>query len=95
MAFPTAVDSQITDAVVATTTVGPAAAAPHVASASLQQVWAHAMGLQMQNAAARQQQTHLVAEAVLSAGVQALRAPSEPSASEPAPRPRPDKKGKS
>ena len=63
MAFPTAVNNQITDAVTqANVTI--LGSAPAVALSNTYQAAAHATGLMMQNAVANQQQVNLLAEAV-------------------------------
>ncbi|MDW3206557.1 MAG: RebB family R body protein [Alphaproteobacteria bacterium] len=72
MAFPTQVNGQITDAV-AQVSVGNTGAAPALASSLLHQVWAQAMGLQMQNATARQQHDSMIADALLGSAVQRLK----------------------
>ena len=71
MAFPTAVNSQITDAVTqANVTV--LGLAPAHALGSLEQVAAQAAGLSLQNAVANQQAMNEVSVAVISAAVKSL-----------------------
>lgn len=70
MTFPTAVNDQITDAVSQTllTTVG---AAQQVSAGTQQQAFAHALGLAMQNAVSRQQAGQTLADALVTAGLNA------------------------
>jgi len=77
MAFPTAVNSQITDAITQSniTVLGDA---PAVAMSGLYQVAAHALGLAMQNATAAQQQMNITAQAATTLGVTVLLSSSEP-----------------
>ena len=63
MAFPTAVNNQITDAV-SQTDVQVVGNAPAVALATLYQTAIHAIGLSMQNAVAAQQNGAMLANAV-------------------------------
>lgn len=68
MAFPTSVNSQITDSITQSGvhTVG---SAPAVALSSLYQATAHAMGLAALNATQAQQQLQILAQAVTTQGV--------------------------
>ena len=71
MAFPTAVNSQITDAVTQSN-VQVLGEAPAMALGSLYQSMAHSMGLAAQNAVTNQQNTNTVAQAVITKCVAAL-----------------------
>ncbi|MEQ8830353.1 MAG: RebB family R body protein [Alphaproteobacteria bacterium] len=71
MAIPTPVNGQITDAVTQVS-VANMGAAPALASSLLHQVWAQAMGLQMQNATARQEHDSVIADALLGSAVRRL-----------------------
>jgi hypothetical protein len=64
MAFPTAVNSQITDSVTQSN-VQVIAEAPAMALGSLYQSMAQSMGLAAQNAVANQQNSNTVAQAVI------------------------------
>ncbi len=68
MALPTSVNGQITDAVTQSALMS-LGTAPATALGAQQQVWAHAMGIGFENAAARQQAGQTLAEAFLSAVV--------------------------
>jgi hypothetical protein len=68
MAFPTAVNDQITDSVTQSN-VQVIADAPAIAMGSLYQSNAHAMGLSYENAVANQQQQNSVAASAVSASV--------------------------
>jgi hypothetical protein len=71
MAYPTAVNNQITDAITQSniTVLGDA---PAVAMGSLYQVAAHALGLALQNATAAQQQMNMTAQAATTLGITML-----------------------
>jgi len=71
MAYPTAVNNQITDAITQSniTVLGDA---PAVALGSLYQAAAHALGLAMQNAASAQQQMNMTAQAATTLGITLL-----------------------
>jgi len=71
MAYPTAVNDQITDAVTQSN-VKVLAEAPSVAIASIYQAVAQAMSLAAQNAATAQQQNNILAEAVSAKAAQIL-----------------------
>ena len=71
MAFPTAVNDQITDAVTQNS-VKVMADAPSLALGSLYQVLAHSAGIAAQNAVAHQQNANNVALAVATRCVSAL-----------------------
>jgi Killing trait len=71
MAFPTAVNSQITDSV-SQTNVKVLAESPAMAMGSLYQASALALGLAAQNAANAQQQAYVAAQAATTAGVAVL-----------------------
>lgn len=68
MAFPTAVNSQITDAITQSG-VHTLGASPAVALSNLYQATAHAMGLAAHNATQAQQQLQIVAQAATAQGV--------------------------
>lgn len=71
MAEPTAVNSQITDAVTqANVTV--LGEAPAMAMSSLYQTMAHSLGLMFENAVAAQQQQNILAQAATAQGVTLL-----------------------
>jgi hypothetical protein len=85
MAFPTAVNSQITDAVEASNTVNPPITdsvsqantkvlgdAPAIAMGNLYQATAQALANAAHNATTNQQQTYVTAQAATTAGVAAL-----------------------
>ncbi len=71
MAFPTAVNSQITDSVTQSN-VKVLASAPAQALGSLYQATAHSVGLSLQNAVANQQNAQTLAQAVASKCVDKL-----------------------
>lgn len=71
MAFPTAVNSQITDAVTQAN-VEVLAVAPSVAMGNLYQATAQALANAAHNAAAAQQQTNVVMQAATTMGVATL-----------------------
>jgi len=71
MAYPTAVNSQITDAVTQSS-VETLGQAPALAAGSLYQAIAQSMGLAAQNAVNAQQQGHLLAQAATTRCVQFL-----------------------
>lgn len=71
MAFPTAVNSQITDAVTQSN-VKVLADAPAVAMANLYQATAQALANAAHNATAAQQQTNMLAQAATTMGVALL-----------------------
>ena len=71
MAFPTAVNDQITDSVTQSD-VSVVGCAPATAMGNVYQSTAHALGLAMQNAVANQQQSNTVASAAVSSGVASL-----------------------
>lgn len=71
MAFPTAVNSQITDAVTQTN-VEVLGDAPAVAAGNLYQATAQALANAAHNAAAAQQQANIAAQAATTAGVAML-----------------------
>ena len=68
MAFPTAVNSQITDAVTQTN-VKVLAEAPAMAMGSIYQSMAHSTGILFQNAVSAQQQQNILAQAAANQGV--------------------------
>ena len=68
MAFPTAVNSQITDAVTQNS-VQVLAEAPAMAMGAIYQALAQASGLMFQNGVAAQQQANTIAQAAASQGV--------------------------
>ena len=68
MAFPTAVDSQITDSVTQSN-VKVLAEAPAYAMSSIYQAMAHSTGILFENAVAAQQQQNALAQAAASQGV--------------------------
>lgn len=68
MAQPTAVNSQITDAVTQTS-VKVLGEAPAMALSSVYQSMAHSLGLMFQNAVAAQQQQNTLAQAATTQGV--------------------------
>ena len=76
MAFPTSVNSQITDAVTQSN-VKVVAEAPAMALGSLYQTIAQAAGLAAQNAAANQQAANQVAQAVATRCVEVLLGPAK------------------
>lgn len=63
MAFPTAVNNQITDAVTQSN-ISVMASAPSVAMGSLYQSMAHSLGLAYENSVASQQQLATISQAV-------------------------------
>jgi hypothetical protein len=71
MAFPTAVNSQITDAVTQTN-VKVLAESPAMAMGSLYQAAAHSLGVAFENAVTAQQQGAVVAQAVTTSCVNSL-----------------------
>ncbi len=71
MAFPTAVNSQITDAVTQAN-VKVLADAPAMDMGSIYQTLAHALGIAMENATANQQSANQVAQAVVTRCVESL-----------------------
>jgi hypothetical protein len=71
MAQPTAVNSQITDAVTQTN-VKVVAEAPAMALGSLYQTMAHSLGLMFENAVNAQNQQNILAQAATTQGVIAL-----------------------
>jgi hypothetical protein len=71
MAFPTAVNDQITDSV-SQTNVKVLGEAPAMALASVYQTAAHSLGIAMENAAANQQNANSVAQAVTTRCVNSL-----------------------
>jgi hypothetical protein len=71
MAFPTAVNSQITDAVTQAN-VKVLGDAPAMAMGNLYQATAHATGLALQNAVNAQQQSQVLAQAVATRCVQTI-----------------------
>lgn len=71
MAFPTAVNDQITDAVTQSN-VEVVGSAPGVAVAQLAQAGAHALALALLNATQAQQQTAISAQAATTAAVRSL-----------------------
>jgi len=71
MAFPTAVNSQITDAVTQAN-VKVLADAPAMAMGSIYQTLAHSLGIAMENAAANQQSTNQLAQAVITRCIESL-----------------------
>ncbi len=81
MAFPTAVNDQITDSVTQSN-VKVLGEAPAMAMGSLYQATAQAIGLAAQNAVAAQQQAAVTAQAATTLGVTTLlgSAPAKPSA---------------
>ncbi len=68
MAEPTAVNSQITDAVTQSN-VKVVGEAPAMALGSLYQTSAHSLGIAFENAAAAQQQANVLAQAATTQGV--------------------------
>ena len=76
MAFPTSVNSQITDAVTQSN-VKVVAEAPAMALGSLYQTIAQATGLAAQNAAANQQTANQIAQAVATRCVEVLLGPAK------------------
>ncbi len=68
MAFPTAVNDQITDAITQSN-VSVLGKSPAVALGSLYQSMAHATGLMFHNAVAAQQQQNIAAQAATTQGV--------------------------
>lgn len=71
MAFPTAVNDQITDSVTQTN-VKVLAEAPAMAMGNLYQAAAHSMGLAFENAVSAQQQSNVTAQAATTMGVSTL-----------------------
>lgn len=71
MAFPTAVNDQITDSVTQSD-VSVVSSAPATAMGNLYQTSAHSLGLAMQNAVSNQQQSNTVASAAVTTGVATL-----------------------
>jgi len=71
MAFPTAVNSQITDAVTQSN-VQVLGESPAMAIGSLYQSMASAMGIAMQNAVSQQQNANAVAQAVTTRCIETL-----------------------
>jgi len=71
MAFPTSVNSQITDAI-SQSGVQVLAGAPAMAMGSLYQQVAHATGLAFQNAVAHQQAAQQVANAVVARAIDTI-----------------------
>jgi len=71
MAFPTSVNSQITDSVTQSN-VEVVASAPAQAMGALYQSLAHSTGLAMQNAVSNQQEANSIASAVTTMCVKAL-----------------------
>ncbi len=71
MAFPTAVNSQITDAVTQTS-VEVLADSPATAAAMLMQTMAESLGLAIQNAVANQQNMNSISSAVTTKCVETL-----------------------
>lgn len=71
MAFPTAVNSQITDAVTQTN-VMVLGVSPAQALGSMSQIAAHSAGLSMQNAVSNQQSMNQINTAVVTAAVNRL-----------------------
>lgn len=80
MAFPTAVNSQITDSVTQAN-VQVLGDAPAQALSSLYQASAQALGLALQNAVANQQSANSLANAVVARAVEVLLGASEPAKS--------------
>lgn len=76
MAFPTAVNSQITDAVTQAN-VKVLADAPAMAMGSIYQTLAHSLGIAMENAAANQQSANQVAQAVVTRCIESLLGPTD------------------
>ena len=68
MAFPTALNDQITDAVTQTNTKV-VAEAPAIALANLYQTTGHSLGLAMENAVSTQNQQAILAQAATTQGV--------------------------
>lgn len=68
MAFPTAINSQITDAITQSN-VKVIGEAPAIAIASIYQVMSHSIGILMQNAVGQQQQQNTLAQAASNQGV--------------------------
>jgi hypothetical protein len=68
VAFPTAVNNQITDSVTQAN-VSVLGQAPAMALSNLYQAGAHAFAIMMQNAAMAQQQTNITAQAATTQGV--------------------------
>ncbi|WP_087520838.1 RebB family R body protein [Polaribacter sp. SA4-12] len=71
MAFPTAVNSQITDAVTQTN-VQVLSESPAMAMGSLYQSMASAMGLAMQNSVSQQQHSNTLAQAITTQCIETL-----------------------
>lgn len=71
MAFPTAVNSQITDAV-SQSSVKVLGDAPSIAMGNLYQATAQALAMSAHNATSAQQQAAIAAQAATTLGVQAL-----------------------
>lgn len=71
MAFPTSVNSQITDAVTQAN-IEVVAIAPAIAMANLYQATSQALGNASHNATTAQQQTNILAQAATTAGVALL-----------------------
>lgn len=71
MAYPTSVNSQITDAITQSN-VGVLGDAPAIAMANLYQATAQALANAAHNATAAQQQTNILAQAVTAQGVALL-----------------------
>lgn len=69
--FPTSVNDQVTDAL-SQTLVANIGTAQQTGAAVVQQCYAQAMALGMQNAAARQQQAQLVADTLMSAALMSV-----------------------
>lgn len=76
MAFPTAVNSQITDAVTQAN-VKVLADAPAMAMGSIYQTLTHSLGIAMENAAANQQAANQVAQAVVTRCIESLLGPTD------------------
>ncbi len=68
MAFPTALNSQITDAVTQSN-VKVVGEAPAMAMANVYQAMSHSIGISMQNAVGQQQQQNTLAQAASTQGV--------------------------
>ena len=71
MAFPTAVNNQITDAVTQSN-VSVVSEAPSLAMGTLYQTSAHSLGISFENAVAGQQQQNVVANATTTSCVASL-----------------------
>jgi hypothetical protein len=71
MAFPTAVNSQITDAVTQSN-VKVLAEAPAMAMGTIYQTVAHSIGIALENAVSNQQLTNQIAQAVTTRCVESL-----------------------